>query len=146
MQYTNAHSPSFDATGGIQLFVTFEGLGEVPFGASPNDAEAHGREIYARALAGEYGEVAPYVAPPEIPPSRQELVNNIIVTTISGKLFDGNEVAQQRISRAIQALQIANQTSTKWKLADNTISDVTLVELQEALVLAGTEMTRIWIS
>jgi hypothetical protein len=36
---------------------------EMPFGASPDDVESHGRELFARAKAGEFGEVAPYVAP-----------------------------------------------------------------------------------
>ncbi len=30
----------------------------VPFSASPTDPEPHGREIFARAAAGEFGEVA----------------------------------------------------------------------------------------
>ncbi|MDZ7852290.1 MAG: hypothetical protein U5L98_06480 [Halomonas sp.] len=32
---------------------------EVPFTATPYDSEAHGREIFARCLAGEFGEIAP---------------------------------------------------------------------------------------
>ena len=32
---------------------------EVPFTASPYDSEAHGRETFARCLAGEFGEIAP---------------------------------------------------------------------------------------
>jgi hypothetical protein len=35
-----------------------------PFGASPDDVEAHGREIYAKAKAGDFGPVAPYLPPP----------------------------------------------------------------------------------
>lgn len=31
---------------------------EVPFTASPYDPESHGREIFARCVAGEYGEIA----------------------------------------------------------------------------------------
>lgn len=34
---------------------------EVPFTASRHDSEAHGREIYARCLAGEFGEITPLV-------------------------------------------------------------------------------------
>lgn len=32
---------------------------ELPFTASPNDSETHGRETFARCLAGEFGEIAP---------------------------------------------------------------------------------------
>jgi len=38
-----------------------------PFLATPTDVEAHGREIYAKARAGEFGTVAAYVAPPPPP-------------------------------------------------------------------------------
>jgi hypothetical protein len=34
---------------------------EMPFGATPDDYHEHGREIFERAKAGEFGEVAPYV-------------------------------------------------------------------------------------
>lgn len=34
-------------------------VGEVPFTASMHDSELHGRETYARCVAGEFGEIAP---------------------------------------------------------------------------------------
>jgi len=46
----------------INLIVKWEEFAEeMPFGASPNDCEEHGRDLFARAKAGEFGEVAPYV-------------------------------------------------------------------------------------
>jgi len=36
---------------------------ELPFTANPNDVEEYGRQIYAAAAAGQFGPVAPYVAP-----------------------------------------------------------------------------------
>jgi hypothetical protein len=49
----------------INLTVRFEEIDEdLPFTANPNDTEAHGRDIYARAFAGEFGEVAPFTATP----------------------------------------------------------------------------------
>jgi len=62
----SAHRPAyFDAAGTvITLQVKFTELeSEVPFGATPTDPEAHGRDLYARAVAGEFGPVAPYVPP-----------------------------------------------------------------------------------
>ena len=47
----------------VELQVDFEGIGVIPFGATPFDPEAHGRELFARALAGEFGPIAEYVAP-----------------------------------------------------------------------------------
>jgi len=37
---------------------------EMPFGAMANDVEEHGRLLYARVIAGEFGPIAPYVATP----------------------------------------------------------------------------------
>jgi len=49
----------------IDLAVKFTAFDEsLPFTASPTDQELHGRDIYARALAGEYGPISPYIAPP----------------------------------------------------------------------------------
>lgn len=46
----------------IACDVVFDGVGEdaVPFAASASDCTEHGREIYTRAVAGEFGAVAPY--------------------------------------------------------------------------------------
>lgn len=47
---------------------------ELPFTASPNDVEDYGREIYNLASAGEFGEVAQYVPPPEPGPPTPEQI------------------------------------------------------------------------
>lgn len=42
----------------IDLVVRFEEIDEdLPFTANSNDSEAHGRDIFSRAVAGEFGEV-----------------------------------------------------------------------------------------
>lgn len=40
-----------------------ENDGYLSFTADPNDPEAHGRQIYANAVNGDYGTVGAYVAP-----------------------------------------------------------------------------------
>jgi hypothetical protein len=50
-----------------------------PFGANPNDHYEHGREIFAKAVAGEFGEVAEYVPPP--PRSKLKLTDPTIDVT-----------------------------------------------------------------
>jgi hypothetical protein len=48
----------------IILTVKFEQFAdEMPFGATSFDIEPHGIELFNRAKAGEFGVVAPYVAP-----------------------------------------------------------------------------------
>lgn len=61
-----AHSPKCAEGDSITLLVKFPWLSEeVPFTASPSDTEPHGRELYQRAVAGEFGEIAPYIPEPE---------------------------------------------------------------------------------
>ena len=48
----------------IQLEVKFEeiqDMGFLPFGATEDDVEAHGRELYRQALSGEFGEIEEFV-------------------------------------------------------------------------------------
>jgi len=73
-------------------------------------------------------------------------VEAIVVTTGSGKEFDGDESSQSRMSRAIQASETLGQTETLWKLADNSPASVTVDELKEALALALQEQSKIWMA
>lgn len=48
----------------ISLIVKFAEFDqELPFGATSHDPMPHGVEIYKRAKAGEFGEIAPFVDP-----------------------------------------------------------------------------------
>lgn len=55
----------------INCQVTFDTLGTIPFTATATDYEAHGAEIFSRAVAGDFGAIAAYVAPPAPIPSCQ---------------------------------------------------------------------------
>lgn len=70
----------------------------------------------------------------------------VTVEISSGKVFDGDEKSQDRMLRAIQIAQITGETSTTWRLADNTDVEVTVEELKEALILAGKKMSKIWLT
>ena len=55
-----------------------------PFGANPLDHYEHGREIFAKAIAGEFGEIAEYLPPPP-PTLKVKLVDPTInVASIEG--------------------------------------------------------------
>ncbi|MFC0669470.1 hypothetical protein ACFSKY_06255 [Azotobacter chroococcum] len=54
---------SYNARGTIDCEIEHPALGWIPFTASPGDVEELGRSIYAAAMTGEHGEIAPYVAP-----------------------------------------------------------------------------------
>ncbi len=71
-----------------------------------------------------------------------------IKVTVDGMEFDGDEVAQGRMSRTI-AVAVAQgadlETTTRtWVLADNTVATVTVRQLAQALELAGNAQTTLW--
>lgn len=153
MKFTSARNPRYTSNGAIDMFVTFDDLGEGPFVASPTDKEPHGRELFERAHSGEFGPVLPYVAPT---PTAEELlaekkrlrtatVGAITVTTTSGKVFDGNETAQDRMARAVIAAGITGQSECTWVLANNVPTTVTLAELKEAMALSLQAMGAVWV-
>lgn len=85
MRYTEVYNPKFTAHGGIELTVNFEGIGLVLFHATPYDTEKHGREFYTRALAGDFGPVAPYVAPEPTPEEVQKTITDAIQAHLDAK-------------------------------------------------------------
>ena len=76
---------------------------------------------------------------------RADAVDRIKVTTTAGNCFDGDEISQGRMARAILALETKNQQCTPWVLSDNSTIQATSIELREALVLAGQAQTDLWV-
>ena len=74
--------------------------------------------------------------------SRTQAVANIKVT-VDSMVFDGDEISRARMVTAIASSDSDIET-VKWALADNTVVDITSVQLKEALKLSGKEMERIW--
>lgn len=58
-----ARNPKTNEAGNVDLEIDHPAFGWIPFTASPDDVEPHGRDLYARAMAGEFGPVAEYVPP-----------------------------------------------------------------------------------
>jgi hypothetical protein len=77
--------------------------------------------------------------------SREAAVAGIVVTTAAGNAFDGDEVSQGRMARAIIALQATGTPTVPWVLANNTAILATAAELTEALALAGAAQAAIWV-
>lgn len=65
MKITNVTSPEWANSEHtlINVTVTHSEFGVIPFSASPDDVETHGRGIFADAVAGKFGVIAEYVAP-----------------------------------------------------------------------------------
>lgn len=77
--------------------------------------------------------------------ARAAAVDAIKVTTQAGNTFDGDELSQGRMARAIIALSTGLAPSVTWVLADNSTIEATSAELTEALVLAGMAQAAIWV-
>lgn len=138
--------------GGIDCHIQHDVYGWIPFCARAGDGEAFGRELYADLVAGKYGVVAP---PRELTEEqkrelrkieRERLMSEIVVTTLAGNRFDGDELSQGRMARTILTLQAKPVgEKTEWISADNRSVLVDAAELIEALTLAGARQTEIWL-
>lgn len=93
MKILSATNPRYDANGNITLTLETDTFGVIEFGASPNDVEAHGRDLYAQAVAGDFGAIAVYVAPLQSPSQIQAsltaAVQNHLDTTSRQRNYDG---------------------------------------------------------
>jgi len=56
----------------IDMTIAHPELGTIPFTASAGDPEPLGQSLYARAVAGDFGEIAPFDGPP--PPDPQKVL------------------------------------------------------------------------
>lgn len=67
MDYRN---PVFTESGAIDCEINHPQFGWIPFTASPDDSEEHGRDLFAAITAA--GNIAPYVPIPPVPPTQEE--------------------------------------------------------------------------
>jgi len=144
-------NPTYNPVGSIDCEILHEELGWIPFAASAEDVEEYGRVLYQQLVDGEHGTISPYAPTPAQARAVHDLnrdvqVAAIQVTTLAGHTFDGNEDSQNRLARAIVVLRGKPPgTTIKWVLANNTIVNVGVAELVEALTAAFAAQTAIWI-
>jgi hypothetical protein len=113
--------------------------GEIhPFCAMPIDVEAHGREVYARAVAGEFGQITPYVAPPPVIPKVVTMRQAKLALLQQGLLASVNSVIEQ----AGEAEKIEWQYATEVKRDNSLVQaiasqlSITKQQLDDLFVLA----------
>lgn len=74
LQY--AKNPAWNNESGHEIFVIVkweEFSEEMPFTASDYEWDTpHGKDVFIRAVAGEFGEIAPYVPPVPVPPTAEQ--------------------------------------------------------------------------
>jgi hypothetical protein len=75
---------------------------------------------------------------------RQATVDAITVA-VGDKVFDGDEVSQGRMARALRVADITGQTSCTWVMHDNIAATVTKDELSMALALSMQAQANVWV-
>jgi hypothetical protein len=73
MNYSSVTNPQWGdaAQSVINCNVNFEGVGEVPFTANPNDLYEYSKQIFADCVSGKYGPIEDYVSPPPYVPTSE---------------------------------------------------------------------------
>ena len=105
--------------------------GEIhPFCAMPIDVEAHGREVYARAVAGEFGQIAPYVAPPPVIPKVVTMRQAKLALLQQGLLDSVNAAIEQSDEAAKIEWQYATEVKRDNALVTAIASQLSLTEQQ----------------
>lgn len=68
-----------------------------------------------------------------------------ITVEVDGLVFDGDEASQRRMLSAINAAETLGLNTTPWRLADNSIVDVTKQQLVEAHAKAILKQGALWL-
>ena len=135
----------------ITVRKTFDKDGNFGYRAPDGTVEMNGEQpgpAY-KAVSGQWvldNDKVAEVAMTEAKTDRTEAVSRITVE-VDGLVFDGDETSQDRMTRAITMFTSSGlpaDTTTSWVLADNTVAQVTIGQLTQALLLAGQKQTELW--
>ena len=95
-----------------------------------------------------------YTEEPDPEPTEEELLERAkrerakqvaaIKVEVDGMTFDGDETSQSRMARALEVASITGMGSTVWVLADNTVAEVTVAQMKQALSKAMLKMGELW--
>lgn len=158
MNIISARNGVYTESGLINCLVHFESFDDfIPFTASPDDPEAHGRQLYADLKAGKYGPVAPFTVTPEMLTAakqakhaeinawRDAQENGSIIFTLNGHKWDCGKASQTRLAPVVAVAKSgALPPGFFWTDADNidvpmTADELTALEaaMQQNMVLQG---------
>jgi hypothetical protein len=166
MNYTQVSNVRYATADGslINMDVTFEGLGRVPFTASMAEGEPeYAHELYRRALAGEFGKVEPYAEPIKTQETMAALVDAErdrridAGFTFKGKLYQTRQTDRENIAGASQIAFMAIVGGAEagdlrwadpdndyvWIAMDNTLTPMdaqTVVEFGKAAAARKTQL------
>ncbi|ECJ2403523.1 DUF4376 domain-containing protein [Salmonella enterica] len=158
MKIIAAKDNAYTESGLINCLVHFEGFDDfIPFTASPDDTEEHGRTLFADLKAGKYGPVTPFTVTPEMLTAakqakhaeinawRDAQENGNILFTLNGHRWDCGKASQTRLAPVVAVAKSgALPPGFFWTDADNidvpmTADELTVLEaaMQRSMVLQG---------
>ncbi|EFO7856996.1 DUF4376 domain-containing protein [Salmonella enterica] len=158
MKIIAAKDNAYTESGLINCLVHFEGFADfIPFTASPDDPEEHGRQLYADLKAGKYGPVTPFTVTPEmiqvakdakhaeINAWRDAQESGSIIFTLNSHRWDCGKASQTRLAPVVAVAKSgALPPGFFWTDADNIDVPMTTDELaaleaamQQNMVLQG---------
>ncbi|EAR7150480.1 DUF4376 domain-containing protein [Salmonella enterica] len=158
MNIISVRNGVYTENGNINSEVHFEGLDDfIPFTASPDDSEKHGRQLFADLKAGKYGLVTPFTVTPEMLTAakqakhaeinawRDAQENGNILFTLNDHKWDCGKASQTRLAPVVAVAKSgALPPDFFWTDADNidvpmTTDELTALEaaMQQNMVLQG---------
>lgn len=146
--------PVFPAVAGLQFGWARESQypTAVPafFGTCPDDSDIYIDGVIAEFAHADYEQMwadEMNARPTERDAAKllRQIAVDAITVTVNGKVFDGDETSQTRMARAIIGMQATGTSTLAWVLNDNTVTEATVAELTEAMVLAGQAQSDVWV-
>ena len=127
----------YNAHDTVDMEIDHPTYGWIPFTADPNDSEQLGEDLYAAAIAGTLGAIAPYVQSLADAQSQQlTLMDSSYVAAVTAPIaymtttFQADQASQDLIAAVLTASGGALPTGFAWYDANNAPVVVTFADLQ----------------
>ena len=147
-------NPTYNAVGSIDCEINHSQLGWIPFTASPDDPEQHGRDVYTEAIQGE---VAPYVPMPVAVTGDQIIAGRGRRLSLGFDYDFGDArgvhhigttpddmVGWDEVTKVANAMLATSTPGTITIVTNTGPTEVTPLEWQAVLVAAGAARQPIW--
>ena len=133
-------NPNYNSSGTIDLEIEHPTYGWIPFTASPDDTEPLGKELYTKAIAGDYGSIQPYVEPEPLPP-----ITPSVVTMRQARLALLQAGVLPLVESAIASME-SPAAQIEWDYSQEVNREQPLVkQLAEALNLTSDQLDNLFL-
>jgi len=130
-------SAAYNAHGTVDMEIDHPQYGWIPFTADPNDSEQLGRDLYAAAIAGTLGAIAPYVQSLADAQAQQlTLMDSRYSSAVTAPIaymtttFQADQASQDLIASVLTAAGGALPAGFAWYDVNNAPVTMTFAELQ----------------